>query len=121
VIALMVALGAVVGAPARYLTDRAVQRRNPTRLPVGTLTVNLVASFVFGTVVGAMSDVSTEVSALLTTGFCGALSTFSTFGYETVALVERRATTVAVVNVVVSVVAGVLVAWLGYLLGRALV
>lgn len=114
--ALWVALGAAVGAPLRYLTDRAFQRLG--RFPWGTLTVNVVGSFVLGVVTAVPA--APAVTALVGVGFCGALTTYSTFAYETAALVERRAVAVAAANVVGSVVVGLAAAVVGHLLGRAL-
>lgn len=116
--ALLVVLGAAVGAPLRYATDRIVQARHSTGLPWGTFVVNAVGSFVLGLVVGASA--SPEVTALVGTGFCGALTTYSTFALETVALGERRRLGAAVANAVGSVVAGLAAAGLGLLLGGAL-
>lgn len=119
-IALMIALGAAVGAPARYLTDRAVQSRHDTLFPWGTLTVNVVASLLLGGLAGAGGNLSPTVTALVGTGFCGALSTFSTFGYETVRLAQKRSRFNAVANVGVSLVAGLGAAALGWSIGVAL-
>lgn len=116
--ALWVALGAAVGAPLRYLTDRGMQRLLGGRFPWGTVTVNVVGSFVLGVVTGA--GVGPAVAALVGTGFCGALTTYSTFAYETAALGERRAAGLAAANLVGSVAAGLAAAVLGYLLGRGL-
>lgn len=118
-IVLFVAVGAAVGAPARYLTDRAVQARHDTRFPWGTLTVNVVASFVFGVIAGAAGHVSADVQALVATGFCGALSTFSAFSYETVHLAEDREWFHAAANVIVSVIAGLGAVSLGWAIGAA--
>jgi CrcB protein len=120
VIALMVALGALVGAPARYMTDRAVQSRHDTAFPWGTLTVNIVASVVLGMLTGAASHVDPHVIALVGTGFCGALSTYSTFSYETLRLTVEGARFYAVANVVLSVVAGIGAAALGLSIGMSL-
>jgi CrcB protein len=119
VIMLFVALGAAVGAPARYLTDRAVQTRHDTVFPWGTLTVNVVASFVFGVTAGAAGHVSTNLQALVATGFCGALSTFSTFSYETMRLAQIRSTYPAFANVLVSVTAALGAVSLGWMIGSA--
>ncbi|HEV7205319.1 MAG TPA: fluoride efflux transporter CrcB [Jatrophihabitans sp.] len=119
-IVLLIALGAAVGAPARYLTDRAVQSRHDTALPWGTVTVNVVASLVSGFVAGAVGHLSLEVQALVATGFCGAVSTFSTFSYETLRLAQDGRRSVAVTNVVVSVAAALGAAALGWVLGSAL-
>jgi CrcB protein len=105
-IALVVALGAAFGAPARYLTDRAVQQVHRTLIPVGTLVVNVVGCFVLGLVAGAGGHLSGNVAALLGTGFCGALSTFSTFSYETVRLTQRGKPWLAALNVALSLALG---------------
>ena len=114
-IAVWVALGAVVGAPMRYLTDRAVRRRFAGRLPLGTLLVNLVAAFVLGVLTGA-TDLDPRAAALLGTGFCGALSTWSTFAYEVVDLAGRREQAVAAAYLAVTVLAGIGCAALGWAL-----
>jgi CrcB protein len=115
---LLIALGAGIGAPARYLTDRTLQRRHPSLFPWGTLAVNIVASFVLGIVISASA--SSEVAALVGTGYCGALSTYSTFGYETLRLVQDGARRYALLNVAVSLVAGLGAAALGWTIGAAL-
>jgi fluoride exporter len=119
VIALVVALGAAIGAPARYLTDRAVQNRHSTEVPWGTFVINVVASFVLGVITGAAAHLSATTVALLGTGFCGALSTFSTFSYETVALTRNGRSRVAMFYVAVSVAAGLAAAAAGWALGSA--
>ncbi|MFC8503965.1 fluoride efflux transporter CrcB [Pedococcus sp. NPDC057267] len=115
-------LGAAVGAPARYLTDRAVQARHDSVLPWGTLTVNVVGSLVLGLLTGLASHhaVPHPVTLALGTGFCGALTTYSTFSYETMRLVESRSYLMAGANVAGSLVAGMLAAGAGYLAGSAL-
>lgn len=112
---LLVALGAAVGAPLRFLTDRAVQSRHRSAFPAGTLLVNVVACFVLGVVVAAAAG--TDVRALLGTGFCGALSTYSTFSFETMRLVENDRRAQAVANVVLSLALGLGGAALGVLAG----
>jgi CrcB protein len=120
VIPLMIAVGAAVGAPARYLTDRAVQARHDTLFPWGTLSVNVVASLALGLVAGARAGLSASVVALVGTGLCGALSTFSTFIYETMRLFEDRSRFYALANVAISVVAGLGAAALGWSIGASL-
>jgi CrcB protein len=115
-----VALGAAVGAPARYLTDRWAQSRHDSVFPWGTLTVNVVASLVLGVVTGAGGALAPQLALVLGTGFCGALSTYSTFSYETFRLLETRATFYAVANVAFSLAAGLGAATLGWTLGGAL-
>jgi CrcB protein len=111
----LVVLGAMVGAPLRYLTDRAVQARHDSVFPWGTFTVNVIGSFVLGVLIRGVSvhAVPGSVNALLGTGLCGALTTYSTFGYETVRLLEERVRAYAVLNVVASVVAGLGAAFCG--------
>jgi CrcB protein len=117
-ILLLVALGAAIGAPLRYLTDRAVQARHDTAFPWGTLTVNVAGSFVLGLLTGLPANAA--VTALLGTGFCGALTTYSTFSYDTLQLARAGARFHAAMNVLVSVVAGLGAAAVGLLLAQAL-
>jgi fluoride exporter len=118
VIVLLIAAGAAVGAPARYLVDRAVQTRHSSHFPFGTLLVNVLASFVLGVVAG--SSLSVDAQAALGTGFCGALSTFSTFGFETYRLAGIGLRAMAVANVVVSVGGGLGAVALGWLIGQSI-
>ncbi|MFF7215411.1 fluoride efflux transporter CrcB [Streptomyces sp. NPDC008238] len=119
---LLVIAGAAVGAPLRYLTDRAVQARHDTVFPWGTFTVNVVGCLVLGLLAGAVTydAASHSVQLLVGTGFCGALTTYSTFSYETLRLAETGARFFAVANVVASVVAGVGAAFTGAAVAQAL-
>ncbi len=112
--AVLVALGAMVGAPMRYLIDRAVTR--DSLFPWGTLTVNVIGSFLLGFLAAAAT--ASNLFSLLGTGLCGALTTYSTFGYETVRLLQDGARRHALSNVVVSILAGLAAAYVGLLLAR---
>jgi len=122
VIILAVLAGGMIGAPARYLADRLVQARHDSVFPWGTFAVNMAGSALLGFLLGAERHLGLPpvVFALLGTGFCGGLTTFSTFGYETLRLLEDGAISEAGVNVIGSLAAGVLLAWLGYLVAGAL-
>lgn len=111
---MMVALGAAIGAPARYLVDRWVQARHRSVFPWGTLAVNVVASLMLGGVVAVGSDLDPELTALVATGFCGALSTYSSFSYETLRLMQEHVAVYALVNVVLSLAASITAAALGW-------
>lgn len=115
--ALLVLLGALAGAPSRWLLDQAVQSRHRGGFPLGTLLINVAGSFVLGLLLGAPGAGSALVS-LAGTGFCGAFTTFSTFGYETVRLAEQRAYGKASLNVAISIGAGLLAAYAGWSLAR---
>ena len=117
---LLVILGAAVGAPLRYLVDRAVQARHDSAFPWGTLTVNLVGCLALGVLAGAGTAAPGGVVALLGIGLCGSLTTFSTFSYETVRLAEDRAWFYCAANVVIGVVVGLGAALLGFALATAL-
>lgn len=116
---LLVCVGAALGAPARYLADRGVQSLRDTVFPFGTLLVNLVGSLMLGLVVGAGSPPAGATYLALGTGFLGAFTTYSTFSYETIALVERRHWRRAVLNVAGSLGGGLAAALLGIALGSA--
>ncbi|MCC5580745.1 MULTISPECIES: fluoride efflux transporter CrcB [Microtetraspora] len=109
---LLIFLGGAVGAPTRYLIDRMVQRWHDTVFPWGTFAVNIAGSFVLGFIVGAQPG--GVIMTLAATGFCGALTTFSTLGFETVRLLEEGSFAEAALNAVGSLLAGILAAFAGY-------
>jgi CrcB protein len=117
---LLVALGAAVGAPLRYLVDRAVQVRHDSLFPWGTFAVNVTGSLILGVLIGGAGAVPGPVSTLLGTGFCGALTTYSTFGFETIRLIEDRAGFYALANAVASIVAGLSAAFIGIVIAEAI-
>ncbi|EPH46180.1 fluoride efflux transporter CrcB [Streptomyces aurantiacus] len=119
---LMVLAGAAIGAPLRYLTDRGMRARYGSAFPWGTFAVNVTGCLVLGLVTGAASAgaASAHTQLFLGTGLCGALTTYSTFGYETLLLAEGRMPFAAVANVVGSVAAGLGTAFLGVAVAEAL-
>ncbi|MEV6805598.1 fluoride efflux transporter CrcB [Streptomyces sp. NPDC051132] len=119
---LLVVAGAVVGAPLRYLTDRAVQARHDSLFPWGTFVVNVTGCLVLGLVTGGASAgaIGPDLRLVLGTGLCGALTTYSTFSYETLRLTEAGSGLYAAVNVVASVAAGLAAAFTGFSLAGLL-
>src|SRR5215208_3869289 len=106
-----IALGGAVGSVARYLVGVAVHTRSGLDFPAGTLVVNLSGCLLFGFLLHyalATPAITPEVRALLTTGLCGGYTTFSTFSYETVTLIQdgdwRRAALYVGLSVVGSII-----------------
>jgi CrcB protein len=87
-----IAVGSALGGVSRYLVGGLIQRLLDTTFPAGTLVVNLTGSFLLGLFLRYAIDTPTltpELRAFLTIGFCGGYTTFSTFSYESVALLEE--------------------------------
>jgi len=115
-----VALGSAIGGVARFLLGTLIQERAGGTFPTGTLLVNVTGSLLLGFLLRyalGSTAVSPETRALLTTGFCGGYTTFSTFSYETIALLEegqhQRAALYIALSVVLSLaacLAGVIIA-----------
>jgi CrcB protein len=103
----LVALGAAVGAPLRYVAAHLLDGV----LPRGTILVNWVGSFLLGWLSGLA--VSGAVAALLGTGFCGALTTYSSFAVQT----HDRGSRWGTVNVILTLVPALVLCWLGFVLG----
>jgi CrcB protein len=119
----MVLVGGAVGAPLRYLTDLWVQARHDSVFPWGTFTVNVVGSLILGSSVAVVTGLGLPAWALtlVGTGFCGALTTFSTFGFETVRLLEEGSTLTAMANCLASLVVGLAACAGGFAATAALV
>jgi CrcB protein len=117
VTAVWVVLGALAGAPLRLLADRVASARRGPGSVLGTLTVNVLGSGVLGVLLGLRS-VSPAVLALVGAGFCGTLTTFSTFGHDVVRLVEERVLGRALAYLAASLVLALGAAAAGYALSR---
>jgi CrcB protein len=119
---LLVFIGGAIGAPLRYLTDRLVQSRHDSVFPLGTLAVNLIGALVLGGLTAGVADhgLAKDLDLLLGTGICGALTTFSTFGYETVTLLEQGSLAEAGLNALGSLLAGLAAAAAGFAIVAAL-
>jgi CrcB protein len=102
---LLVAIGALAGAPLRLLADRIAVARRGRTTSLGTLVVNVAGSALLGLLLG-LAAVPAWVLALVGTGFCGTLTTFSTFGYDVVRLVEERTAARAVAYLAATLVLG---------------
>ncbi|MDY6949058.1 MAG: fluoride efflux transporter CrcB [Pseudomonadota bacterium] len=115
---LLVALGGALGSVTRFkLSGWVLHQAANWRFPAGTLAVNLIGCLIAGLLAGmaAKQDIFTADARLfLFTGLLGGFTTFSAFGLETLLLLKRGEAGVAITNVVISVVVGLLVAWLGY-------
>lgn len=110
-----VIIAGAVGAPARYVLDGYVQEWSSGTFPWGTYLVNMVGSFLLGLITGfalyhGLGDLPRTIVG---TGFCGAFTTFSTFTFETVQLVEAGAMTEAFLNVGASAGVGLFAAAAG--------
>jgi len=120
---LAISVGAVLGANARYLVDGWIAERIGTGFPYGTLVINVSGSFLIGivlTVVGERVLAPWWVRPMLAIGFLGSYTTFSTFSFETLALVESGSHLAAAANVLGSVGAALLGVYLGTVLARIL-
>jgi CrcB protein len=114
---LTVALGGALGSVCRYLVAGWVQALTAGLFPVGTLAVNATGCFLFGALATFLTGpaiVPESYRLLLLVGFCGGYTTFSSFAWETLAMLDDGETALAVVNIVASnflCLAGV---WLGH-------
>ena len=105
-----VAIGSGVGGAARLILGNLMhQRAEASAFPIGTLVINITGSFILGFLLKyflATPHVAPEMRALLTTGFCGGYTTFSTFSFETATLIEdgryERASLYIVLSVALS-------------------
>jgi CrcB protein len=119
----VVALGGAVGAVARYWIGGLVNSRWPVQFPLGTFVINVTGSFIIGCFLTLASERLTlhpHWRLLIAVGFVGAYTTFSTFEYETLKLIEEGNVLNAAGNVVLSVAVGFIAVWLGVTAARRL-
>lgn len=113
---LYLAFGGVVGTLARYSIGGWVNTWTGTAFPFGTLAINVAGSFLLGLVMRAaeLSSLSPELRGMMTIGFCGAFTTFSTFSFETMLLLQEGAWIRAAFYAFGSVAAGLVAVALGF-------
>ncbi|HUR94232.1 MAG TPA: fluoride efflux transporter CrcB [Gemmatimonadales bacterium] len=119
-----IALGSAIGGVSRYLFGGVVQRLTAGAFPLGTLVVNVTGSFLLGAILRYGIDtpsLAPEIRAMLTVGFCGGYTTFSTFSYETMALLEDGAWSRATAYVALSIGLSLVATTLGFLAAREVI
>ncbi len=117
----LIGAGAVLGANLRYWITVVVATRLGSIFPYGTLFINISGSFVLGfalTLIASRLQVDPGYRLLIGTGFLGAYTTFSTFSYDTVGLLERGDLFLALLNAGASVFGSILAAYLGVVVAR---
>lgn len=120
---LLIALGAALGANARYLVGLWTINRFGVSFPYGTLIVNVSGSFVLGFLVALATErlpISMETRLILVVGFLGSFTTFSSFAQESLTLLRDYSLEHGLLNLLANVVLGLLAAVLGSHLGRAI-
>lgn len=118
---LLIAVAGALGAVARYALSGWTYGLVGTSFPYGTLAVNMLGCFLLGAVqqIGEITDLITEqMRFAIAVGFLGALTTFSTFGYETLLQLENGNWPAAFGNVTAHLVVGLLAVWAGMTLAR---
>jgi fluoride exporter len=117
----LVALGGAIGSVLRYLTSLGAAHWLGTEFPYGTLIANLTGGFIIGLVQELGTDallLPDTTRIFLTTGMMGGLTTYSTFSYETVRLMETNAWTQAWINILVTTIFALGLCFLGMAAGR---
>ena len=115
-----VGLGGFIGASTRYLISLYASKLFTSKIPIGTLTVNILGSLIIGIVMELTlktSLISPHMKLFLTTGFLGGLTTFSTFSYEAMELIEKGELLLAIFNIALNL----LLSLGGAILGRVII
>jgi CrcB protein len=116
---LLIAIGGALGSVARYLLSASLLRVTGSLFPVGTFAVNVIGCLAFGVIAGAAEQrmpLSPELRALLLIGLLGGFTTFSSYAFESLALVRDGQFFAATVNIVGQVIAGLVGMWVGYVI-----
>jgi CrcB protein len=115
---LLVGLGGFIGSVARFLVSKLNLSWHFFSIPMGTLTVNVLGSFIIGILVGisVKSDlISTDLRVFLMVGFCGGFTTFSSFSSENLMLMQNGQVVTVLIYTSLSILLGFLAVYLGYI------
>lgn len=118
---LLVSLGAAFGGAARYWLSNYIYKFLPAVFPYGTLSVNIIGSFIIGIIIFYFDErnlISSNLKVFLTVGFCGGFTTFSTFSLETINLFRDSQIGLGILNIFLSLFLCLLGIYLAYLLSK---
>ncbi len=118
---LVISLGAALGGALRYWLANVVYKIFPASFPYGTLAVNLIGSFILGIVVFLFDErelINNQVKIFLTIGFCGGLTTFSTFSFETFNLIKESEFFLASMNIILNILLCITGVFLAYVVSK---
>lgn len=115
---LLVGLGGFAGSVLRYKIGSIITAKTNTGFPYGTFCVNLVGAFLIGLLVSSALKTQQTAMLLLVAGFCGGFTTFSTFALENLRLLQTGNWTTLLTYTLLSILGGICICWLGYLVGN---
>lgn len=118
---LLIAAGGGIGSVLRYLTSLGVNKYFPAIFPWATLTINVVGCLIIGVVLGFCEQrqlIGSDLKNFLVAGFCGGYTTFSAFASENLHLFQTGNSLIAILYIAVSVLAGLLAVWVGFVLTK---
>ncbi|GEN34039.1 MULTISPECIES: fluoride efflux transporter CrcB [Aneurinibacillus] len=117
---LLIGLGGVIGTISRFYLGKWVTSKSNSLFPWGTFIINISGSFILGILffLHTRGNVANWLWLMLGTGFCGGYTTFSTFSYETVQLMQKKQLLYALGYVLLSIVGGLLFCWIGMNVGE---
>jgi CrcB protein len=121
---ILVILCGGLGSGARYLLGGWVMSFAGPRFPFGTITINLIGSFLIAAIMAVSLNsnlIGGDLRVALTTGVMGGFTTYSSFNYESLALFQQGAVLLGLLNILVTVFGCLIAGWLGFLTGRILV
>ena len=114
-------LGGGLGAVIRYITSFYALKLIPIELPIATFAVNIVGCLALGFLYAIFidkPDINSSLKLALTTGFCGGLTTFSTFSFEVFEMVKNAQFLQASIYLMLSIILGCIAVWIGVSFGK---